>query len=117
MVRLQLGALAGALLTLVACGDLDEEDFREEYTEIACQKAFECDAEEMQAFGIENEAECEAFLSAFWGDTSECDYDEDAAKDCIEAIEEFECEDESSEAPSACADVYSGSPECEEQLG
>ena len=107
-----------SLFALIACAP-SQEEFEEESWGITCDLLFECtSADEIEAMGQfwffgETAEDCYALLDAASSDTgtseeAECDYDKNAAKECLAELEKLTCdefEDTTSETPEACNNV------------
>ncbi|MBN1335410.1 MAG: hypothetical protein JXB39_05570 [Deltaproteobacteria bacterium] len=97
-----------ALVFLAACGP-SRDNFIDAYIETVCEKVLECQ-EEDDSIQFDDQAECEGFFGVFIDDDAfeDCDYDKGAARDCLDAIEELDCDfdEEGLEAVDACEDVW-----------
>ena len=96
---------------LVACGDgsMSEEKFLEKFGQELCQLEFECAAELDKDPKFNDEGECEEFFAGITqpqGDEPDCEYDGDAANDCLSAIDDIHCDDKDVDL-SECDGVYS----------
>jgi hypothetical protein len=115
-VRMFNKSLLISLSFLVACGGgMSEDQFTDEMIGVTCDKVFECTtAEEIEAVGWffgANSAECEALFEGAevvedTGATVECDFDSDAARTCVDAMEALSCEDWAAGTfPASCEEV------------
>ena len=91
-----------AVVTLAACG-YSEDRFNDDLTEAWCEHLVECDLTE--------DTIDECIAEAGDEDTSDfadCDFDSQAARDCVQAVQGLECPDtgEFSMLPAVCGDVY-----------
>ncbi len=96
-------------LFLVACGGVSQEEFDERYITTACELTIECAGQSSAStfFSFDSVEECEVFLTLFWNDAvANCDYNADAAADCLDALDAAECNDVTT--PPACLEVYTG---------
>jgi len=94
---------------LAACGGpVSEDKFLEKLGQKSCQLAFEC-AEDDTEPKFNDQAECEEFwagITQAQGGEADCEYDGDAASECLDAINEIECDDQVDDIPE-CDDVWS----------
>ena len=104
------------LLSLVATGcGLDEDKFLDKFAKELCDKEFDCAEEEDYESKFDNEEECVEFFQGIMqpsDDEADCEYNSEAAHDCLGAIEDLECDYDGGEIPE-CNDVYEG--ECVDQ--
>ena len=95
---------------LAACGgSISEDKFLDKFAQKTCDKLFECADEKDLDPKFNDEGECVEFFKGLTqpvGDEADCEYDGDAANDCLSAIDEIECGDTDAEIPE-CKDVYS----------
>jgi hypothetical protein len=79
-------------LLIAACGP-SRADFVDEYIEALCEWAMDCQEEEGRIV-YEDQEECEEFGGTIIdeSDFDDCDYDKDAAKECIDAVRNLDCE-------------------------
>ena len=94
---------------LAACGGpVSEDKFLEKLGQKSCQLAFEC-AEDDTEPKFNDQAECEEFwagITQAQGGEADCEYDGDAASECLDAINEIECNDQVDDIPE-CDGVWS----------
>jgi|Wag4MinimDraft_19_1082662.scaffolds.fasta_scaffold49889_2 hypothetical protein len=95
-----------ALFALVGCS-VSEEKFAEQYAELACQSAEECDA-----LGGQSVEDCQTALQEFFEAAvtdDSCEYDGRAAKKCLKEAKGNvgDCDAEAEE-DSACEDICGG---------
>lgn len=103
---LALAFLAPAVLAS-ACGGIPERTFIEEYEPLFCDGYAICATEEMKR--TVNARECLQFLrQQTYPEPPECNYDAQAAEDCIAGLEASGCVDNDPEIPEPCERVYSG---------
>ena len=108
------------LLMLAACAP-SQEQFEEQSWQASCDLMFECvtdeEREAMGAFWFFGETvdDCYALIENVEDDTassdSECDYDKNAAKECLAELEARTCDDFNDYAdvsPPACERVCGG---------
>jgi len=107
-VRLRLPiAILGLPLLTAACGGVPEKSFIEEYEPLFCEGYAICATEEM--LRTVNARECLQFLrQQDYPEPPECNYDAQAASDCIEELTAAGCVDNDPEVPEVCERVYSG---------
>jgi hypothetical protein len=95
---------------LAACGgSISEDKFLDKLAQKTCDLAFECADEKDIDPKFNDEGECVEFIKGLTqpqGDNADCEYDGDAANDCLDAIDELECDDDAEDIPE-CDDVYS----------
>jgi hypothetical protein len=96
---------------LPACG-LSEENFIEKAARKSCEAVFECAEEEDIDPKFDDEEECREFIEGLaqpQGDEADCEYDGGAARDCLDAYDEMDCDDVmGGTSPPECDDVYTG---------
>lgn len=83
-------------------GPLGEDAFSEQFAELFCERTNEClVADELEPIDCQGDDEV--------GDTFEveCDYDAVRAEQCLEELEEAECDGPLISTPSVCGDVFS----------
>jgi hypothetical protein len=77
---------------------------------------FECAASDTGTEGLilfDTKQDCVGLFSLAWAQLPEdCDYDREAAADCLDAVEGAGCEDEEPAGYEACYTVYTGSDGC-----
>ena len=99
-----------ACSALAACGgSLSEEKFLEKLGKEFCQLEFDCADEADTEPKYNDQQECEEFWAGITqpqGNEADCEYDGDAANDCLSAIDEIECDDKDLDIPE-CDDVWS----------
>ena len=111
------------LLLLAACAP-SQEQFEDQSWQASCDLMFECITdEEREAMGDfwffgATVDDCYALIENAEDDTAssepKCDYDKNAAKECLAGLEALTCDefnDGSYETPPACADVCGGGDE------
>lgn len=87
--------VAGALLS--ACS-ISSDKFDEKYEDGYCDWAVDCEI-------FEDTATCQDLVGEV--DTSDCEYDADAAKTCLQNLKDGTCPDSDSQfVPSGCETVY-----------
>jgi hypothetical protein len=96
---------------LAACGggSISEEKFLEKFGKEFCQLEFECADEADTEPKFNDVGECEEFWAGITqpqGNEPGCEYDGDAANDCLAAIHDIECDDKDLDIPE-CEDVWS----------
>jgi hypothetical protein len=110
------GAVKANLLLLssliaTGCG-LDEDKFLDKFANKTCDIYFECEDELEYELKWDDKGECVEFFEGITqpqGDEADCEYDEDAAHDCLAAIDELECNDlDDTDTIPECDDVYTG---------
>ena len=104
------------LSSLVATGcGLSEDKFLDKVSNKYCDLFFDCEEELDHELKWNDEGECVEFfkgISQPKGDEADCEYDSEAAHDCLAAIDELECNDITDFEPiPECDDVYTG--ECD----
>ena len=104
-MKLNLLLLSSVIAT--GCGGPSEEEFAEDAAKVVCEKMFECmDQKALDFMGWDDEEACrEDMQGDYEPGESDCEYDADAANDCLDALED-----------SSCEDLKSGSslPECDD---
>lgn len=93
-------ALAVPLLLGLACGP-SQDEFFESLAEEICEKTAECLEDFEDYTGYDDVDECsdawedmsEGYPDA-WTDEEVCEYDRDKARDCLDAIDDVECDDD-----------------------
>lgn len=89
-----------ALAMLAACG-YSEERFADDLTRAMCDKLVECE------LFPGDEDQCYLQTIDGEGDNTDCDYDPQAARECLSAIDSLTCpEEELLVPPAVCGDVY-----------
>ena len=96
---------------LAACGSgsISEEKFLEKFAEEICDFTFECADELDKDPKFNDEGECVEFFQGITqpvGDEADCEYDGEAANDCLAALHELDCDDKDVDIPE-CEDIYS----------
>jgi len=97
-------------VALAACGgSISEDKFLDKLGKKLCQLEFECADKADTEPKFNDEGECEEFwagITQSQGGEADCEYDGDAARDCLDAVDEIECNDEIDGIPE-CDDVWS----------
>jgi hypothetical protein len=96
---------------LPACG-LSEDNFLDKFANKSCDLYFDCEDELEYDLKWDDKGECVEFFEGITqeqGDEADCEYDEDAAHDCLAAIDDMECSDlDDGDSIPECEDVYTG---------
>jgi hypothetical protein len=99
-----------SILLLSACG-LSEDKFIEKTAKKSCEMLFKCAEEEDIDPKFDDEGECREFIEGLaqpQGDEADCEYDGGAARDCLSAYDDMDCDDLfEGTSPAECDDVYS----------
>lgn len=102
------------LTALVGC--YSEADYAEGFTEVDCQLRLECYSEEALSYleysdvegCMEYEADSIDKLAAE-KEAEDCDYDREAARDCVDGMVELSCEDYLlNDFPQSCQEICGG---------
>jgi hypothetical protein len=101
----------GLVFSLLAgCGGLSQDEFNDRYAEAYCTASFDCQEEGSAAVVIGDSVEdCKSFFEIAVASAAEnCDYDELAAQECLDAVEGASCEDLMGSGSASCNVVYTG---------
>lgn len=86
------------------CNDENGEPLDTEMLDAACVDDTDCGGGLLCVQIYEDVDECIDYVEAYWKNFADhCDYNKDYAKQCLEASEERDCDDES---PEICQQVY-----------
>jgi hypothetical protein len=111
-VKLNLVLLSSLIAT--GCG-LSEDKFLDKASNKYCDLFFDCEDDLDYELPWNDEGECVEFFKGNTqpkGEEADCEYDEDAAQDCLSAIDELECNDlDDKGSIPECEHVYTG--ECD----
>lgn len=91
---------------------IDEQDFPAEWADAWCARAYECDQGEFESNWSDHddcvaEKSDDAEFATDWSDLICGDYDENAASDCVDAVDSETCEGWSEDDwKTSCDNVY-----------
>ncbi len=94
---------------------VDEDTYPAQYASVACARTRECDRGLFESEYDDDMGECTDDVEDYFDDLvkgfdklgSDCDFDEDEARGCLEDMQSSTCGDLYEEAPKDCSQVYS----------
>ncbi len=98
------------MLTLLLAGCflvVDEDTFPDQYASLTCNRMMECNRGYFEAEYDADMEDCmDEYVDAIEDLDSDCDFDDDEARDCLEKVQSSTCGDLWEDDPKDCGQVY-----------